>query len=161
MDANKLAAACRDIINSYAGLQLPNFWGEGKRAAADGTKYDLYDQNLLASYHIRYGGYGGMAYLYATRACATPCVRYGTFAAGLDALAVATVAGSASAARSRPTPAALLELHTLQALDATLAGASLREMAEGLFGADAIAADWHKDSALRARVRRLVVVAMR
>jgi hypothetical protein len=57
---------------------------------------------------------------------------------------------------SRPTPAALLELHTLQALDATLAGASLREVAEGLFGADAVAADWHKDSALRARVRRLV-----
>ncbi|WP_187442543.1 DUF2285 domain-containing protein [Enterobacter hormaechei] len=56
----------------------------------------------------------------------------------------------------RHTPAALLELHTLQALDATLAGASLREVAEGLFGADAVAADWHKDSALRARVRRLV-----
>ena len=62
VDANKLAAACRDIINSYAGLQLPKFWGDGKSAAADGTKYDLYDQNLLASYHIRYGGYGGIAY---------------------------------------------------------------------------------------------------
>ena len=33
--------------------------------------------------------------------------------------------------------------YTLQALDATLAGASLREVAEGLFGADAVAADWH------------------
>ena len=41
-------------------------------------------------------------------------------------------------ARPRPPPAALLELHTLQALDATLAGASLREVAEGLFGADAV-----------------------
>ena len=40
--------------------------------------------------------------------------------------------------------------------DATLAGASLREVAEGLFGADAVADDWHADSALRARVRRLV-----
>ncbi len=98
----------------------------------------------------------GMAYLYATRACATPCARYRTLAAGLDALAVATLAAPAAAARSRPTPAALLELHTLQALDATLARASLREMAEGLFGADAVAADWHTDSALRARVRRLV-----
>jgi hypothetical protein len=56
----------------------------------------------------------------------------------------------------RPTPAALLELHTLQALDATLAGASLRDVAEGLFGADAVAADWHSDGGLRARVRRLV-----
>lgn len=98
----------------------------------------------------------GMAYLYATRACTTPCARYRTLAAELDALAVATAVTPAAAARSRPTPAALLELHTLQALDATLTGASLREVAEGLFGADAVAADWHKDSALRARVRRLV-----
>ena len=59
-------------------------------------------------------------------------------------------------APAAPTPAAVLELHTLQALDATQAGASLREIAEGLFGVDAVAADWHKDSALRARVRRLV-----
>lgn len=59
-------------------------------------------------------------------------------------------------ARPRPPPAALLELHTLQAFDATLAGASLREVAEGLFGADAVAADWHADGELRARVRRLV-----
>ena len=59
-------------------------------------------------------------------------------------------------ARPRPPPAALLELHTLQALDATLAGASLREVGEGLFGTDAIAADWHADGDLRARVRRLV-----
>ncbi len=62
VDSNKLAAASRDVINSYANLQLPKFWGDGKSAAADGTKYDLYDQNLLASYHIRYGGYGGIAY---------------------------------------------------------------------------------------------------
>ncbi|HIH9474994.1 TPA: DUF7011 domain-containing protein [Klebsiella variicola subsp. variicola] len=66
----------------------------------------------------------GMAYLYATRACATPCARYRTLAAELDTLAAATVAEPAASARSRPTPAALLELHTLQALDATLAGAS-------------------------------------
>lgn len=59
-------------------------------------------------------------------------------------------------ARPRPPPTALLELHTLQALDATLAGASLRDVAEGLFGADAVAADWHADGELRARVRRLV-----
>ncbi|GFN29484.1 hypothetical protein ADE_51820 [Achromobacter denitrificans] len=58
--------------------------------------------------------------------------------------------------RPRPTHAAMLELNTLQALDATLAGASLRDVAEGLFGADAVAADWHADGDLRARVRRLV-----
>ncbi|HHH4160144.1 TPA: DUF2285 domain-containing protein, partial [Enterobacter cloacae subsp. cloacae] len=98
----------------------------------------------------------GMAYLYATRACAAPCARYRTLAAELDALSAATVAAPAAAARSRPTPSAVLELHSLQALDATLAGASLREVAEGLFGTDIVVADWHKDSALRARVRRLV-----
>ncbi|WP_323026664.1 DUF2285 domain-containing protein [Castellaniella sp.] len=64
--------------------------------------------------------------------------------------------GVTFAATPRPTPSALLELHTLQALDATLAGASLREVAEGLFGADVVAADWHADGDLRARVRRLV-----
>ena len=54
----------------------------------------------------------GMAYLYATRACAAPCARYRALAAGLDALSAATVAAPAAAARSRPTPAAVLELHT-------------------------------------------------
>ena len=58
-------------------------------------------------------------------------------------------------ARPRPPPAALMELHTLQALDATLAGASLREVAEGLFGADT-AAGWYSDGGLRSKVRRLV-----
>ncbi|HCA0718441.1 TPA: DUF2285 domain-containing protein [Citrobacter freundii] len=60
-----------------------------------------------------------------------------------------------AAAKPRPTPTALLELNTLQALDATLAGASLREVAEGLFGVDA-AADWYSDGGLRSKVRRLV-----
>lgn len=99
----------------------------------------------------------GMAYLYAIRACAAPCARYRAIAAELDKLATVDAADApAAAARSRPTPAALLELHTLQTLDATLAGASLREVAEGLFGADAVAASWYADGGLRSRVRRLV-----
>ena len=57
-------------------------------------------------------------------------------------------------ARPRPPPAALLELHTLQALDATLAGASLRDVAEGLYVVDA-AAGWYSDGGLRSKVRRL------
>ena len=85
----------------------------------------------------------GMAVAYANRGSG------GGAAAPMRSATLAT-------ARPRPTQAALLELHTLQALDATLAGASLRDVAEGLFGADAVADDWHADSALRARVRRLV-----
>ena len=93
------------------------------------------------------------------------CLRY-ALAPGLeDGMAVAYAhrgrgtthvpATPAPMARSRPPPAALLELHTLQALDATLAGASLRDVAEGLFGADA-AAGWYSDGGLRSKVRRLV-----
>ncbi|MGU1969242.1 DUF2285 domain-containing protein [Pseudomonas aeruginosa] len=98
------------------------------------------------------------------------CLRF-ALAPGLEdgmAVAYAQRSGTAAPVRAhargatfaattpRPAPSALLELHTLQALDATLAGASLREVAEGLFGADAVAADWHADGDLRARVRRLV-----
>ena len=59
---NKLNAAIKDIINHYHTFELPKLWGTGKSVAADGTKLDIYVQNLLAEYHIRYGGYGGIAY---------------------------------------------------------------------------------------------------
>jgi TnpA family transposase len=59
---DKLNAALVDIINRYNVLNLPGVWGEGKSAAADGTKYELYEENLMSEYHIRYGGYGGIAY---------------------------------------------------------------------------------------------------
>jgi TnpA family transposase len=57
-----LNTALVDIINRYNIMPLTKFWGDGTTAAADGTKYDLYEQNLLSEYHIRYGGYGGIAY---------------------------------------------------------------------------------------------------
>ncbi len=59
---DKLNAALTDIINRYNVLNLPKLWGDGSSAAADGTKYELYEENLLSEYHIRYGGYGGIAY---------------------------------------------------------------------------------------------------
>lgn len=62
VSAEKLNAALTDVINRYNVLSLPKLWGDGTAAAADGTKYDLYEQNLLSEYHIRYGGYGGIAY---------------------------------------------------------------------------------------------------
>ena len=74
----------------------------------------------------------------------------------LDKLTMADAAMPGAVTRSRPTPAALLELHTLQALDAALAGASLRETAAGLFGDEAVATSWYADGGLRSRVRRLV-----
>lgn len=62
VDANRLAAACRDVIDRYAHMDLPRTWGTGEASAADGTKYEVHEQNLIASYHIRYGGIGGIAY---------------------------------------------------------------------------------------------------
>lgn len=96
------------------------------------------------------------------------CLRF-ALAAGLEdgmAVVYAQRSGTAAPVRAharnatfaattpRPAPSALLELHTLQALDATLAGASLRDVAEGLFGVDA-AAGWYSDGGLRSKVRRL------
>lgn len=62
VDATKLETASKDIVNAFAGMHLPRFWGDGTSAAADGTKHDLYEDNALASYHVRYGGVGGLAY---------------------------------------------------------------------------------------------------
>jgi TnpA family transposase len=62
INAKKLDAALVDLLNNYNKFKLPKFWGDGTRASADGTKYELAEQNLMAEYHIRYGGYGGIAY---------------------------------------------------------------------------------------------------
>ena len=58
----QLDKVIRDTINQYVRFDLPQFWGTGKAVAADGTQFDLYRNNLLAEQHVRYGGYGGIAY---------------------------------------------------------------------------------------------------
>jgi len=50
------------VINAYVQFPLQRLWGLGRSASADGMKWDLYPQNLVAEYHIRYGGYGGIGY---------------------------------------------------------------------------------------------------
>jgi TnpA family transposase len=55
---DKLDQAITKLINAYNRFALPKLWGSGKTASADGTKWDLYEQNLLSEYHIRYGGIG-------------------------------------------------------------------------------------------------------
>ena len=62
----KLEAAICTAINAYNQFQLPRYWGDTKRAAADGTQWDLYENNLLSERHIRYGGYGGIAYYHVS-----------------------------------------------------------------------------------------------
>ena len=62
IDAPKLEAATSDLINAYARFSLPRLWGAGRAAIADGTHVPLRENNLIGAQHIRYGGYGGIAY---------------------------------------------------------------------------------------------------
>src|SRR5260370_5271127 len=54
------------VINAYNNFALPRLWGSGKHASADGTRWDLYEQNLHSEYHVRYGGYGGIGYYHVS-----------------------------------------------------------------------------------------------
>jgi TnpA family transposase len=62
VDIADLRAASADLINLYTKFELTRQWGEGKTAAADGTHFETYEDNLLAEHHIRYGKTGGIAY---------------------------------------------------------------------------------------------------
>lgn len=62
----KLLDANVNVINRYNRFMLPKLWGSGQRASADGTKWDIYEQNLLSEYHIRYGGWGGIGYYHVS-----------------------------------------------------------------------------------------------
>ncbi len=62
VNATKLEAALEDVQGEYAQFGLPKLWGDSKVAIADGTQIPLRKNNLLGEQHIRYGGYGGIAY---------------------------------------------------------------------------------------------------
>ncbi|MDQ3830505.1 MAG: transposase [Candidatus Tectomicrobia bacterium] len=66
INEQKLLDAIVGVINRYNRFRLPKLWGSGQRAAADGTKWDVYEQNLLSEYHIRYGGWGGIGYYHVS-----------------------------------------------------------------------------------------------
>lgn len=57
-----LQQAIVTVINAYHRFKLPRYWGTGKHASVDGTKWNIYENNLLAEYHIRYRGYGAIGY---------------------------------------------------------------------------------------------------
>jgi TnpA family transposase len=66
MSEEKLDTAITRVIDGYTKFALPRRWGTGKRAAADGTKWEIHTHNLLAEYHIRHGGYGGVGYYHVS-----------------------------------------------------------------------------------------------
>ncbi|MCW8175297.1 Tn3 family transposase [Verminephrobacter aporrectodeae] len=62
----RLDKAIFKVVNAYSRFSLPQYWGTGKSASADGTKWNVYEQNLLSEYHLRYGGYGGIGYYHVS-----------------------------------------------------------------------------------------------
>lgn len=57
-----LVDATEQVINAYNEFDLPGFWGSGNTASVDGTRFDMYEQNMLSEYHVRYASYGGVGY---------------------------------------------------------------------------------------------------
>ncbi|MHB0764029.1 DNA -binding domain-containing protein [Stutzerimonas sp. NM35] len=98
----------------------------------------------------------GDAFVVAMRPGRLPGARARVMTEALNELAAGSHTTPLAQTFSRPSATALLELHTLQALDASLAGASLREVALCLFGSAAVTQGWHADASLRSKVRRLV-----
>ncbi|MBB6346207.1 hypothetical protein FHU36_002716 [Nonomuraea muscovyensis] len=60
--SEKIAKASTTVINAFNQLDIASVWGDGKAVAADGSQVETWENNLLAESHIRYGGYGGLAY---------------------------------------------------------------------------------------------------
>ena len=54
--------AITGVVDAYASVGLHRHWGTGDSASADGMKWDVHPESLKSSYHIRYGGYGGIGY---------------------------------------------------------------------------------------------------
>jgi len=62
VDIADLRAGSADLQNLYAQFELTKLWGTGESAAADGTHFETFRDNLLAARHFRYGKTGGIAY---------------------------------------------------------------------------------------------------
>ncbi len=126
-----------------------------KRLAFDGP--DLALTADLSAQRMRLSLSGALSdgTAYASAVPLTPHMR-----GQLDAFNAQAQALEGHAPRPEParpiTRAALLHLRALQALDASQAGASHRDIAQALFGLEAVVLRWHEDGELRAHVRHLL-----
>jgi TnpA family transposase len=77
----KLDAASCMIVNKYDLYQLPNFWGDKKRGIVDSTQRATYENNLMATYHVRYKEQGGLSYSYIS---STYIALFGHFMSGMQ-----------------------------------------------------------------------------
>lgn len=71
-----LEEAIKRVVNTYNQYELPGYWGTGDTASVDGTHFDMYDQNLLSEYHIRYASYGGIGYYVVSDKYIALCSRF-------------------------------------------------------------------------------------
>lgn len=62
----RLDEAIVKVNNIYKKYGLIGYWGKGNSVSADGKLWDLYEDNLLSEYHLRYGSYGGIAYYHVS-----------------------------------------------------------------------------------------------
>lgn len=61
--AENVRIAIQDVINTLLTIRDPEIWGYGTTiSACDSKKMSVWDQNLMAEWHIRYGGRGVMIY---------------------------------------------------------------------------------------------------
>jgi hypothetical protein len=132
-------------------------WPGRKQLTHDGHRLVLSIDLIGYSLHLALSPalQDGMAYAYSLRAGHQLCARWRSAETEL-ALLDTVQAPRIAMCHSRPNRTALLHMHTLQALDGRLCGASHRQIAEIVWGCEIVAKDWHADGDLRARVRRLV-----
>ncbi len=62
VNLKRLDTAVVRLVDYYIGFPLVKIWGPGKRCAVDGTLRNIYDDNLFAETHIRYGAKGGISF---------------------------------------------------------------------------------------------------
>lgn len=78
VDERALDEANRIVINAYNKYALPNFWGNGSSASADGTQWSVYPDNIQTEYHIRYGSWGGIGYYHVSNKMIAIHARFNT-----------------------------------------------------------------------------------
>src|SRR5690349_6355473 len=60
MTEASLDDAITGVVDAFARIGLHRHWRSGSSASADGTNWDVTPESMKSSYHIRYGGYGGI-----------------------------------------------------------------------------------------------------
>jgi TnpA family transposase len=63
---DKLEKVSTKVVNFYNMFELPKHWGTGNSISTDATYWDMYQQNTVAEYHIRFGDYGGLGYYHVS-----------------------------------------------------------------------------------------------